>query len=37
MLATVIDPHKRGLAKRGMIDAQLSSQVILRREKNDKR
>lgn len=35
ILATYIDPHKRGVVKRGYIQAQLASQVV-RREKHEK-
>lgn len=36
MLATYIDPHKRGMIKRHMIQAHLAASVIVKHDKNDK-
>ncbi len=34
VLANIIDPHRRGEIKRGLIDAQLSSEVKVKPEKS---
>jgi hypothetical protein len=34
VLANIIDPHRRGEIKRGLIDAQLSSEIRVKPEKS---